>query len=54
MSTEFWFESQKGTDQLVKVDLREIKFGGVDWIHLAQDRNRWPGLMNTVVHYLLD
>jgi hypothetical protein len=54
MRTEFRFESQKGTDQLVKVDFREIKFGGVDWIHLAQDKNLWPGLMNTVVHYLLD
>jgi hypothetical protein len=24
----------------IKLDLREIGFGDVDWIHLAQDRNR--------------
>jgi hypothetical protein len=31
----------------VKTDLREIGFEGVDWIHLAQDRNRWWALVNT-------
>jgi hypothetical protein len=25
----------------IKMDLREIEFGDVDWIHLAQDRDRW-------------
>jgi hypothetical protein len=25
----------------IKMDLREIKYGDVDWIHLAQDRDRW-------------
>jgi hypothetical protein len=25
----------------IKMDLREIGFGDVDWIHWAQDRNRW-------------
>jgi hypothetical protein len=25
----------------IKMDLREIGWGGVEWIHLAQDRNRW-------------
>jgi hypothetical protein len=33
----------------IKMDLREIGFGGVDWIHLAQDRNRWRALVNTVM-----
>jgi hypothetical protein len=30
--------------------LREIRFEGVRWIHLAQDRGRWPAIGNTVVH----
>jgi hypothetical protein len=27
----------------IRVDLREIGLGGVDWIRLAQDRDRWLG-----------
>jgi hypothetical protein len=33
----------------IKMDLREIGFGVVDWIHLAQDRDRWRALVNTVM-----
>jgi hypothetical protein len=33
-----------------KMDLREIGFGDVDWMHLAQDRNRWRALVNTVMN----
>jgi hypothetical protein len=29
------------------MDLREIGFGDVDWIRLAQDRGRWRSLVNT-------
>jgi hypothetical protein len=32
------------------MDLREIGFGDVDWIHLAQDRGRWRALVNTVMN----
>jgi hypothetical protein len=34
----------------IKMDLREIGFGDVDWIDLAQDRNRWRALVNTVMN----
>jgi hypothetical protein len=34
----------------IKMDLREIGCGGVDWIHLARDRDRWRALVNTVVN----
>jgi hypothetical protein len=30
----------------IKMDLGEIGFGDVDWIRLAQDRNRWRDLVN--------
>jgi hypothetical protein len=33
----------------IKMDLREIGFGDVDWIHLAQDRDRWRASVNTVM-----
>jgi serine/threonine protein kinase HipA of HipAB toxin-antitoxin module len=34
----------------VRVDLREIDRGSVDWIQLAQDRDRWRALVNTVMN----
>jgi hypothetical protein len=34
----------------IKMDLREIGFADVDWIHWAQDRDRWRALVNTVVN----
>jgi hypothetical protein len=34
----------------IKMDLREIGFGDVDWIHLAHDRDRWRALVNTVMN----
>jgi hypothetical protein len=33
----------------IKIDLREVGWGGVDWINLAQDRDRWRALVNTVM-----
>jgi hypothetical protein len=34
----------------IKTDLREIGLGSVDWIQLAQDRDRWRALVNTVMN----
>jgi hypothetical protein len=30
----------------IRMDLGEIGWGGVDWIDLAQDRDRWRALLN--------
>jgi hypothetical protein len=30
------------------MDLREIGWGDTDWIYLAQDRDQWRALVNTV------
>jgi hypothetical protein len=32
------------------MDLGEIGWAGVDWIHLAQDRNKWIDLINVVMN----
>jgi hypothetical protein len=32
-----------------KMDLRGIGFGDVDWIHLAQERDRWRAVVNAVM-----
>jgi hypothetical protein len=34
-------------EENIKMDLREIGFGDVDWIHWAQDRDRWRAFVNT-------
>jgi hypothetical protein len=34
----------------IKMDLREIRWEGVDWIHLEQDRDHWRALVNTVMN----
>jgi hypothetical protein len=32
------------------MDIEEIGFGDVDWIDLAQDRDRWRAVVNTVMN----
>jgi hypothetical protein len=34
----------------IKMDLREVGWDDMDWIDLAQDRDRWRALMNTVMN----
>jgi hypothetical protein len=34
----------------IKVDLREIGWDGMDWIDLAQNRDQWRALVNTVMN----
>jgi hypothetical protein len=34
----------------IKTDLREIGWDGMDWIDLAQDRDQWRALVNTVMN----
>jgi hypothetical protein len=34
----------------IKMNLREIGWGGVDWIDMAQDRDQWKALVNMVLN----
>jgi hypothetical protein len=34
----------------IKMDLREIGWGGMDWIDLAQDRDHWRALVNMAMN----
>ena len=43
---------QNWTDILVRpqMDLKEVGCEGMDWIDLAQDRDRWQALVNAVMN----
>jgi hypothetical protein len=34
----------------IKMDFRELGWGGMDWLYLAQDRDQWRALVNTVMN----
>jgi hypothetical protein len=34
----------------IRMDLKRIRWGGMDWIDLAQDRDHWRALVNTVMN----
>jgi hypothetical protein len=34
----------------IKMDLREIGCDGVDWMDMAQDRDQWRALVNTILN----
>jgi hypothetical protein len=35
---------------IIKIDLREVGWDGTDWIDLAQYRDQWRALVNTVMN----
>jgi hypothetical protein len=39
--------------ECIKIDLREIGWDGVDWMEVAQDRDQWRVLVNTVMNLLV-
>ena len=34
----------------IKMDFQEVGFGGMDWIELVQDRDRWQALVDEVMN----
>ena len=41
---------RRGWEDNSKMDLEEVGCGGMDWIELVQDRDRWWALVNAVMN----
>jgi hypothetical protein len=56
MLVGYWWESQKEGDHWEDQDVggwaisKWIGWDGVDWIDMAQDRDQWRALVNTVLN----
>jgi hypothetical protein len=55
--TGFWWGNLRETDHMedpsddnIQMDLQEVGCGSMDWIELAQDRDRWRALVNKVMN----
>jgi hypothetical protein len=55
--TRCWWESPKERDHWedqvvggIRMDLRKNGLGGVDWIRLSQDRDRWRAVVSVVMN----
>jgi hypothetical protein len=56
----FWLVNLKGRGHVeeltrrwednIRMDLREIWWEGVNWMHLAQDRGQWRAVVKTVMY----
>jgi len=59
MHTVFWLDSMKGRklgrtrrilEDNIRLHLREVGWEDVKWIYLAQDKNQWRALLDTVMN----
>jgi hypothetical protein len=48
MHIGYWWERRKWVCN-IKMDLREIGLGGMEWIGVSQDRGQWRALVNKML-----
>ena len=41
---------RRGWEDNIKMDLQEVGCGGMEWIELAQDSDKWRTLLNAVMN----
>jgi hypothetical protein len=42
---------RRGWEDNTKLELQEMGCGGINWIDLPQDRNKWRALVNAVINF---
>lgn len=35
----------------IRLNLKDVRWDGADWVHVAQDKCRWHALVNTVIYF---
>jgi hypothetical protein len=50
LEIDHWGEPDAGGEDNIKMDLREVGCGYMDWIGLAQDRDSWRTLVSAVIN----
>jgi hypothetical protein len=54
MQTELVFLTNHTTlrwEDNIKMDIRDVRYDGMDWTHLAEDRDRWRTVVNAVINF---
>jgi hypothetical protein len=61
VQTGFWWGDLRRRDPLeglgvggednIKIGVQEVRWGSMNWIDLAEDRDRWRAAMNTVMNF---
>jgi hypothetical protein len=46
-------KTKRRWEEMIRMDLREIGLGGVDWVRLAQNRDRWRAVVSVVMNLLV-
>jgi hypothetical protein len=44
------WSARRGWEDNIRMDLREVECGYVDWMELAQDKDRWRALVSAVIN----
>jgi hypothetical protein len=42
--------SRRRWEDNIEMELKKLKWKGVDWIHVAQDRDRWQAVVITIMN----